>query len=232
MAADDDPAHCKADSEVPVRVLFSNRYYIQLAALNGTSDIIVHNQSNAVAIDFDWETKCLFWSDVTSRGSSLRKVCGWDEGENRTKITTMATLRNPDGLAVDWVGRNLYWCDKGSDTVEVSNLDGEYRRVVLSEGLLEPRAIAVDPTTGFLFWSDWGAKPHIGRAWMDGSRPEVLVSKGVGWPNALAVDYSTGEVFFGDAREDYIAAMNQDGSALRKILSRSILNPGAREAIQ
>ena len=60
------------------------------------------------------------------------------------------------------------------------------------------------------------------------SRPEVLVSKGVGWPNALAVDYATGEVFFGDAREDYIAAMNQDGSALRKILSRSILIPGAR----
>ena len=88
-----------------MRVLFSNRYYIQLAALNGTSDIIVHNQSNAVAIDFDWETKCLFWSDVTSRGSSLRKVCGWDKGENRTKITTMATLRNPDGLAVDWIGR-------------------------------------------------------------------------------------------------------------------------------
>ena len=67
---------------------------------------------------------------------------------------------------------------------------------------------------------------------MDGSRPEVLVSKGVGWPNALAIDYATGEVFFGDAREDYIAAMNQDGSALRKILSRSILNPGARDPIQ
>ena len=67
---------------------------------------------------------------------------------------------------------------------------------------------------------------------MDGSRPEVLVSKGVGWPNALAIDYATGEVFFGDAREDYIAAMNQDGSALRKILSRSILNPGARDPIE
>ena len=154
-------------------MLFSNRYYIQLAALNGTSDVLVHNQSNAVAVDFDWQSKCIFWSDVTSRGSSLRKVCGWDKGENRSKITTLATLRNPDGLAVDWVGRNLYWCDKGSDTIEVSNLNGEYRRVIVSEGLLEPRALAVDPTTGFLFWSDWGAKPHIGRAWMDGSRDGV-----------------------------------------------------------
>ena len=70
---------------MPVRLLFSNRYYIQLAALNGTSEILVHNQSNAVAVDFDWESKCVFWSDVTSRGSSLRKVCGWDKGENRSK---------------------------------------------------------------------------------------------------------------------------------------------------
>ena len=85
----DDPAHCKADSEMPVRVLFSNRYYIQLAALNGTSDIIVHNQSNAVAIDFDWQSKCLFWSDVTSRGSSLRKVCGWIVNFDETVSQTL-----------------------------------------------------------------------------------------------------------------------------------------------
>ena len=74
---------------MPVRVLFSNRYYIQLAALNGTSDVIVHNQSNAVAIDFDWETKCLFWSDVTSRGSSLRKVCGWIVNFDETVSQTL-----------------------------------------------------------------------------------------------------------------------------------------------
>ena len=61
-----------------------------------------------------------------------------------------------------------YWCDKGSDTIEVSNLDGEHRRILIREGLLEPRALAVDPREGLLFWSDWGDRPHIGRAFMDG----------------------------------------------------------------
>ena len=36
-----------------------------------------------------------------------------------------ATLQNPDGLAVDWIGRNLYWCDKKTDTIEVSKLNGK-----------------------------------------------------------------------------------------------------------
>ena len=54
-----------------------------------------------------------------------------------------ATLQNPDGLAVDWVGRNLYWCDKKTDTIEVSKLDGRFRKILLHEGLQEPRAIAL-----------------------------------------------------------------------------------------
>lgn len=49
---------------------------------------------------------------------------------------------------MDWVARNLYWCDKGSDTIEVSKLDGRYRKVIIKTGLQEPRAIALDPHTG------------------------------------------------------------------------------------
>ena len=55
---------------------------------------------------------------------------------------------NPDGLAVDWVGRNLYWCDKGLDQIGVSTLDGHFRRALIKEGLDEPRAIALDPRNG------------------------------------------------------------------------------------
>jgi len=61
-----------------------------------------------------------------------------------------ATLRNPDGLAVDWVARNLYWCDKGLNTIEVSKLDGRFRKVLINEGLQEPRAIALDPRYGYV----------------------------------------------------------------------------------
>ena len=136
---------------------------------------MVKNQTNAVAIDYDWKSNCIFWSDVTSRGSSLRKMC------NNSNIEQLATLQNPDGLAIDWVGRNLYWCDKGSDTIEVTDLDGNYRKVLISDGLAEPRAIALDPSAGLMFWSDWSEqKPHIGRSWMDGSHIEIIIESKLG----------------------------------------------------
>lgn len=57
-------------------------------------------------------------------------------------------MSNPDGLAVDWVGGNLYWCDKGRDTIEVSKLNGAYRSMLVNSGLREPRAVAVDVRNG------------------------------------------------------------------------------------
>ena len=53
------------------------------------------------------------------------------------------TARNPDGMAVDWIGGNLYWTDRAKYTIEVSRLNGQYRKVLLRQGLEEPRAIEV-----------------------------------------------------------------------------------------
>lgn len=64
------------------------------------------------------------------------------------QVLHRTSLSNPDGLAVDWVGGNLYWCDKGRDTIEVSKLNGAYRTVLVNSGLKEPRALAVDVRYG------------------------------------------------------------------------------------
>ena len=169
---------------------------------------MVKDQVNAVAVDYDWSSKCIFWSDVTSKGSALRKAClpqlqksNNSAINNATNISEqLITLQNPDGLAIDWIGKNLYWCDKGSDTIEVSDLHGRHRNVLISNGLSEPRAIAVDPLDGYLFWSDWGNRPHIGRSGMDGSNQTIIIEDGLGWPNAIAIEFTTKEIFFGDAR--------------------------------
>jgi Low-density lipoprotein receptor repeat class B len=57
-------------------------------------------------------------------------------------------VNTPDGLAYDWVHRNLYWTDAGRDCIEVLGLYGanDYmRKTLISTGLDEPRAIVVDP---------------------------------------------------------------------------------------
>ena len=59
-----------------------------------------------------------------------------------------SSLESPAGLAVDWVTNKLYWTDAGTDRIEVSNLDGTMRTVVIWENLDRPRDIIVDPLRG------------------------------------------------------------------------------------
>ena len=70
-------------------------------------------------------------------------------------------LNYPEGMAVDWVARNLYWADPGFgghkvDTarssigrIEMSRMDGSSRKVLIWKDV-EPRAIALDPPKGYV----------------------------------------------------------------------------------
>ncbi|XP_047119261.1 low-density lipoprotein receptor-related protein 1 [Schistocerca piceifrons] len=214
-----DKHSCKANTTAEPKLIFSNRYYIREMDLVGHASLLVHNMTNAVALDFEWSTQCIYWSDVTPLGSSLKRLC---PGGNAThEVLHSATLRNADGLAVDWVAHNLYWCDKGFDTIEVSRLDGRYRKVLINSGLQEPRAIALDPRNGYMYWTDWGDQRHIGKAGMDGSSPRVLINDSLGWPNAITISFETDELFWADAREDYIAVSDLNGNKRRVIISRN-----------
>ncbi|XP_039297964.1 low-density lipoprotein receptor-related protein 1 [Nilaparvata lugens] len=212
-----DGHSCKANSTEDVKLIFSNKYYIRQLDTNGDATLLANNLTNAVALDFDWLEGCVYWSDVTALRSSIKRFCN----DSSHQTLHSSTLQNPDGIAVDWVGRNLYWCDKGLDTIEVSKLDGRFRKVLLKEGLQEPRAIALDPHQGYVYWTDWGESPHIGKMGMDGSYPRVIVSKFLGWPNALVLSYETNELFWADAREDYIGMSNLDGENVRIVMSRA-----------
>jgi len=65
-----------------------------------------------------------------------------------TERIVSSDIESPEGIAVDWVGRNLYWTDKGTNRIEMSRLNGSSRRVLISDGLQEPRAIVLDPFEG------------------------------------------------------------------------------------
>lgn len=141
---------------------------------------------------------------------------------NLLQVIHNSTVRNPDGLAIDWVGRNLYWCDKTTDTIEVSKLDGRYRKVLIKEGLQEPRALEVFPAKGYMFYTDWGESPHISRSYLDGSITEKIITEDLAWPNALTIDYVTEKIFWADASLDYIAMANLDGSSRHLIIDEDL----------
>ena len=58
-----------------------------------------------------------------------------------------------EGLAYDWIGKNIYWTDNIRNTLEVMRYDGQHRKVLISGSdqiIDRPRGIAVDPARGWV----------------------------------------------------------------------------------
>ncbi|XP_062895316.1 low-density lipoprotein receptor-related protein 1-like [Mobula hypostoma] len=215
-----DPTGCKANSDDEAFLIFANRYYLRKLNLDGSNySLLKQGLNNAVALDFNYREQHVYWTDVTTQGSMIRRM--HLNGSN-VEVLHRTGLSNPDGLAVDWVGENLYWCDKGRDTIELSKLNGAYRSVLVNTGLREPRALAVDVRNGYLYWSDWGDHPHIGRIGMDGSNRSVVVDTKITWPNGLTLDYVNDRIYWADAREDYIQFADLDGANRHIVLDHDI----------
>ena len=68
------------------------------------------------------------------------------DGSSKTLI--MDEVVNVEGVAIDWIGRKMYWTTYKSETIEVATLDGKYRKVLINAGLEYPRGMAVDPIAG------------------------------------------------------------------------------------
>uniref|UniRef100_A0A7M4FXS6 LDL receptor related protein 1 n=1 Tax=Crocodylus porosus TaxID=8502 RepID=A0A7M4FXS6_CROPO len=216
----DNPTSCKAVSGDEPFLIFANRYYLRKLNLDGSNyTLLKQGLNNAVALDFDYREQMIYWTDVTTQGSMIRRM--HINGSN-VQVLHRTGLSNPDGLAVDWVGGNLYWCDKGRDTIEVSKLNGAYRTVLVNSGLREPRALVVDVQNGYLYWTDWGDHSLIGKIGMDGTKRSVVVDTRITWPNGLTLDYINGRIYWADAREDYIEFASLDGSNRHTVLSQDI----------
>lgn len=69
--------HCISFPDVKPKLLFSNRYYIRDVSVfgNQSTHLLAQNLTNAVALDFDWKEKCIYWSEITTLGSSLKRMC-------------------------------------------------------------------------------------------------------------------------------------------------------------
>lgn len=132
-------------------------------------------------------------------------------------------LATAEGLAVDWAGGNLYWVESRLHQIEVARLDGRHRRTLLAGGMEAPRALALDPAEGLLFWSDWEqAAPRIERASMAGRGRRALVRvdalSGGAWPNGVALDPRPRRLYWIDARSDSIHTTDYDGNDYREVL--------------
>lgn len=55
----------------------------------------------------------------------------------------------------------------------MADFNGDMRKTLYQDHMEEPRAIAVYPSEGWMFWTDWGQNAMIERGGMDGRFREV-----------------------------------------------------------
>ncbi|XP_055905401.1 very low-density lipoprotein receptor-like isoform X3 [Eupeodes corollae] len=205
---------CKA-TEGHASLLFARRHDIRKIALDHMEmTSIVNDTKSATALDFVFRTGMIFWSDVTTQRIYKAPI---DEGNDKTVVLNDHSV-TADGLAVDWIYNHIYFTDTYKCTIELTNFDGNMGMVLIKDQLEIPRAIALDPIDGWMYWTDWGKNPRIERSGMDGSHRKTIVSYDVKWPNGLTLDLVRKRIYWVDAKLNVISSANYDGTQRRQIL--------------
>jgi len=84
-------------------LVFSNRYYIRRLSLDGRYyDILTQTLHNVVALDYDLADQQLYFVDARQR-----KLIRMNMNGTGVEEVVWEGLRGPEGLAVDWIGRQL-----------------------------------------------------------------------------------------------------------------------------
>ncbi|XP_063240571.1 low-density lipoprotein receptor-related protein 2 [Bacillus rossius redtenbacheri] len=215
---------CKAVNHSAAYLIISNRHSILVADLKEQGlERVPITVENVVATASNMHTGTIFWSDM-----KLKKICRLDRGLEPQDVISNG-LDLVEGLAYDWIGKNIYWLDSRLNTIEVATENGTNRIVLLKENITQPRGMALDPSPNarWLFWTDWGENPRVERVGMDGTNRSVIISTKIYWPNGLALDVPNQRVYFADSKLDFIDFCFYNGSGRQQVLAGShyLLHP-------
>ncbi|XP_051886578.1 low-density lipoprotein receptor-related protein 6 isoform X2 [Pristis pectinata] len=202
-------------------LLFSRRADIRRISLetnNNNVAIPLTGVKEASALDFDVTDNRIYWTDISLKTISRAFMNG-----SALEHVVEFGLDYPEGMAVDWLGKNLYWADTGTNRIEVARLDGQHRQVLVWKDLDSPRALALDPAEGFMYWTEWGGKPKIDRAAMDGTGRITLVPN-VGRANGLTIDYAERRLYWTDLDTSLIESSNMLGLD-REVIADDLPHP-------
>lgn len=217
---DSHSKNCKAVGKSP-SLIFTNRHEVcKIDLVKRDYSRVIPMLKNVVALDVEVATNKIFWCDLYHRkiySAYIDKAS--DTAEQVTVINSH--LHSPEGLAMDWVHKNIYWTDSGNKTLSVATADGCKRRTLFEHGLSEPRAIAVDPIHGFMYWSDWGDRARIEKAGLNGVDRQVLVSETIEWPNGITLDLLNQRLYWVDSKLHTLSSIDCNGSN-RKLLISSV----------
>ncbi|NWR61042.1 VLDLR protein, partial [Bucorvus abyssinicus] len=218
---------CKLTGPEPKLLVAIQSEVLSYGLRSGHEEVLLTTDKDRVvfSLDYDLVERKVFWMDLATE--SIR----WQDLDSSKKGTLVKGVRS-DCIAVDWLGRNLYWTDGAAGRVLATRLGAAWRgipeyTVVMDEDLEQPHSLVLQPLAGLLYWSEVGSHPRLMEATMDGSRRHVLLSQGLGWPTALALDLPTWRIFWLDEKLGSINSARLDGTGVKVLHLAWVQSPFA-----
>ncbi|XP_019713476.1 low-density lipoprotein receptor-related protein 2 isoform X2 [Hippocampus comes] len=209
-----DNKSCKTKDE-PLLVASVQSELLLLGVQSGSLRLLSSANRPVFSLDYHWAQQRVYW--LSPDYQSIRWA---DMTKDSTNKGTLVKGVKSDFIAVDWVGKNLYWVDglvgqiravRLSDTT----LKSQDYTVVLAEDLEQPRSLVLLPHKGFMLWSEIGSTPQIQRSGMDGSERKAVVTSGLSWPVSLAYDFLDERVYWADEKLRCIGSASLDGDDVK-----------------
>ena len=175
-------------------VYFANGLDIQEVVAHASQPRpVVAGLADAEALDYDPVEDRIYWIDTADK--RIRRA--FSNGTGGWLEVVMYDLTRPAGIAVDPLGKNIFFSDRDQRRIAVATQTGQYRRILLWENITSPEAVQLDPSRGLLFWMDTGPAARVERARMDGTERSVVINlTSPGSYRGLAIDAARQRLFW------------------------------------
>uniref|UniRef100_A0A3P8RS84 Si:dkey-88l16.3 n=1 Tax=Amphiprion percula TaxID=161767 RepID=A0A3P8RS84_AMPPE len=209
-----DNKSCKTKDE-PLLLASVQSELLLLGVHSGSLRLLSSVSRPVFSLDYHWAQQRVYW--LSPDYQSIR----WADIKTSNKGILIKGVKS-DFIAVDWVGKNLYWVDGLVGqilAVKLSNktVKSQEYTVVLGEDLEQPSSLVLLPHRGLMLWSEIGSTPQIERSGMDGSKRKVVVSRDLSWPVSLAYDLLDNRVYWADEKMRCIGSASLDGDNILQL---------------
>ncbi|NXE88555.1 LRP2 protein, partial [Menura novaehollandiae] len=218
---------CKLTGPEPMLLVAVQSEVLSYGLRTGREEVLLATDKDRVvfSLDYDLVERKVFWMDLATE--SIR----WQDLSSGKKGTLVKGVRS-DCIAVDWLGRNLYWTDGAAGQVLATRLGAAWQgipeyTVVMDGDLDQPHSLVLQPLAGLMYWSEVGRHSRLMEASMDGSRRHVLLAQGLGWPTALALDLPTQRIFWLDEKLGSVGSAHLDGTSVKVLRLGWVRSPFA-----